>query len=82
MLQKKKLKKTVYQEKLKGNQRHIPAMKYLLGDVYEISDEEDKDVETEVARYMAEPQKRDDPLMENEWPLFSSSTKASKEIFM
>ena len=38
------------------------AMKYLLGDVYEISDEEDKDVETEVARYMAEPQKRDDPL--------------------
>ena len=38
------------------------AMKYLLGDVYEISDKEDKDVETEVARYMAEPQKRDDPL--------------------
>ena len=31
------------------------AMKYLLGDVYEISDEEDNDVETEVARYMAEP---------------------------
>ena len=38
------------------------AMKYLLGDVYEISDEEDKDVKTEVVRYMAEPQKRDDPL--------------------
>ena len=37
-------------------------MKYLLGDVYEISHEEDKDVETEVARYMAELQKRDDPL--------------------
>ena len=41
---------------------HSEAMKYLLGDVYEISDEEDKDVETEVARYMAEPQKRDDAL--------------------
>ena len=38
------------------------AMKYLLGDVYEISDEEDNDVETEVARYTAEPQRRDDPL--------------------
>ena len=38
------------------------AMKYLLGDVYEISDEEDNDVETEVARYIAEPQRRDDPL--------------------
>ena len=34
------------------------AMKYLLGDVYEISDEEDNDVETEVARYTAEPQRR------------------------
>ena len=33
-----------------------------MGDVYEISDEEDNDVETEVARYMAEPQSRDDPL--------------------
>ena len=38
------------------------AMKYLLGDVYEISDEEDNNVETEVARYTAEPQRRDDPL--------------------
>ena len=38
------------------------AMKYLLGDVYEISDEEDNDVETEVARYIAEPQRRDGPL--------------------
>ena len=38
------------------------AMKHLLGDVYEISDEEDNEVETEVARYRAEPQRRDDPL--------------------
>ena len=58
------------------------AMKYLLGDVYEISDEEDNDVETEVARYMAEPQRRDDPLKwwKIKWPLFPSSTELSKAI--
>ena len=68
MLQKKKLKKTVYQVVTKGIRGTFrSAMKYLLGDVYEISDEEDKDVETEVARYMAEPQKRDDPLNGGKW---------------
>ena len=56
------------------------AMKYLLGDVYEISDEEDNDVETEVARYMAEPQRRDDPLKWWKWPLFPSSTEVSKAM--
>ena len=39
------------------------AMKYLLGDVYEVSDDEENDIETEVTRYMAEPQKREDPLI-------------------
>ena len=32
------------------------AVKYLLGDVYEVSDDEDDRIQTEVERYMAEPQ--------------------------
>ena len=39
-------------------------MKYLLGDVYEVSDDQDDWIQTEVERYMAEPQKREYPL---EW---------------
>ena len=37
------------------------AMKYLLGDVYEdeVSDDEDDGIQTEVERYMAESQKRE-----------------------
>ena len=38
------------------------AMKYLIGDVYEVSDDEDDGIQTEVERYMAEPQKRGNPL--------------------
>ena len=38
------------------------AMKYLLGDVYEVSDDKDDGIQTEVERYMAEPQKRENPL--------------------
>ena len=38
------------------------AVKYLLGDVYEVSDDEDDGIQTEVERYMAEPQKRENPL--------------------
>ena len=38
------------------------AMKYILGDVYEVSDDEDDGIQTEVKGYMAEPQKRENPL--------------------
>ena len=38
------------------------AMKYLLGDVYEISHDEDDGIQTEIERYMAEPQKRENAL--------------------
>ena len=38
------------------------AMKYILGDVYEVSDDEDDGIQTEVERYMAESQKRENPL--------------------
>ena len=45
------------------SEEHSEAtMKYLLGDVYEVSDDEDDGIQTEVERYMAEPQKRENPL--------------------
>lgn len=51
-------------KKVKTEPEHSEAaMKYLLGEIYEVSDEEDDDVESEVARYMAQPSKREHPLI-------------------
>ena len=48
--------------KRESEEHNEAAMKYLLGDVYEVSDDEDDGIQTEVERYMAEPQKRENPL--------------------
>ena len=49
----------------KESEEHCEAaMKYLMPDIYEVSDDEEEDIETEVSRYLAEPRKFDGPL---EW---------------
>ena len=48
--------------KRESEQHSEAAMKYLLGDAYEISDDENDDVESEIDRYISEPQRTEDPL--------------------
>ena len=47
----------------KESEEHCEAaMKYLMGDIYEVSDDEEESIETEVSRYMVEPRRLEEPL--------------------
>ena len=48
--------------KKRSEEHYEAAMKYLMGDIYEVSDDEEEDIESEVSRYLAEPRKFEEPL--------------------